>query len=475
MPSPSRPASPSLWDRTTPDLADIDDKTVVPSGPATRLGTPTSSRRPSTEYDLESHLDDIEKGLPIHTIPALNLHTRRGNSEFGSDIDLAKKHNDNAAARNTHTSPPPPPSSPSPTDDTPRPRLPFRQRLAHFTWAWYTLSMSTGGLALLIAAQPHTFPGLRQIGFAVYIINLLIFSFITAAMVARFILHRGTLKASITHSREGWFFPTFFLALATVVTGTYRYCVTDPEEQQGLVAALRVVFWIYVAVTTAVAVGQYSFVFSEHRKFGLQTMMPTWILPVFPVMLSGTMATVVAGPALPGQSPAHAVAIVAAGLTCQGLGAAVALMMTGLFMCVGPPAFTALAFVGLAKAVPEVLDSDMDGLRDAVVLKMMGLVGGGFLWALSFWWFGIAALAVARAPPKDFHLGWWAAVFPNTGFTLATITLGEAFRNDAVLWFASVMSIGLVATYLFVLYHHVRAVIVQDIMYPGRDEDVEDH
>jgi hypothetical protein len=37
------------------------------------------------------------------------------------------------------------------------------------------------------------------------------------------------------------------------------------------------------------------------------------------------------------------------------------------------------------------------------------------------------------------------------------------------------MSILLVLTYLFVLYNNVRAVIVQDIMYPGRDEDVEDH
>ncbi len=105
----------------------------------------------------------------------------------------------------------------------------------------------------------------------------------------------------------------------------------------------------------------------------------------------------------------------------------------------------------------------------------MGLVGAGFLWALSFWWFGIAVLAVIQSPPRHFHLGWWAAVFPNTGFTLATISLGSAFRSDTILWFATAMSILLVLTYLFVLVHHVRAVIVQEIMYPGKDEDVEDH
>jgi tellurite resistance protein TehA-like permease len=94
---------------------------------------------------------------------------------------------------------------------------------------------------------------------------------------------------------------------------------------------------------------------------------------------------------------------------------------------------------------------------------------------LSFWWFGIAAMAVMMAPPKYFHLGWWAAVFPNVGFTLATIALGNSMRCDAILGVATGMSVALVIVYLFVFYHQVRAVLVRDIMSPGRDEDVEDH
>ena len=57
---------------------------------------------------------------------------------------------------------------------------------------------------------------------------------------------------------------------------------------------------------------------------------------------------------------------------------------------------------------------------------------------------------------------------------MTTISLGSAFQSEPVLWFATVMSIALVITFFFVLYH-VRAVIKQEIMYPGRDEDVEDH
>ncbi|KAK4225159.1 voltage-dependent anion channel-domain-containing protein [Podospora fimiseda] len=345
--------------------------------------------------------------------------------------------------------------SPTPKDslqhshEHPRPKLGIRPRLEHFTWAWYTLSMSTGGLSLLIINQPHKFP----------------------ALLAR----------SVTHPREGFFVPTFFLSIATLITSTQKYCVGDdvPDgEKMGLRWSIQVAFWVYVALSTCLAVGQYSYIFAGH-SFGLQTMMPTWILPIFPVMLSGTIASVIAGT----QPAGMAVTIIVSGLSCQGLGISVAVMIglpdrehrAGLFMCVGPPSFTALAFIGLAKGLPKNFDQDMDGMMDSGVILNMAIAGAGFLWALSFWWFCIAVLAIVQSPPKYFHLGWWASVFPNTGFILATISLGRSFQNEPVLWFATVMSIFLLLTFSFVLYHHVRAVLVQDIMYPGRDEDVEDH
>ncbi|KAI0016311.1 voltage-dependent anion channel [Xylariomycetidae sp. FL0641] len=371
--------------------------------------------------------------------------------------------------------------------DPNRPKLGLRQRMHHFTWAWFTLPMSTGGLALLIHTQPHQFPGLREIGFVVYIINIILFALLTTAMLSRFLFHHGDFYNSLTHEREGFFFPTYFLTIATLITGTQRYAIPDNDET--LQWAISAAFWIYVILTLLVAVGQFSFVFAAH-SFGLQTMMPTWILPIFPIMLSGTIASVIAET----QPEISAIPIVVAGLTCQGLGIMVAIFMyshmigrlmqaglpnrehrPGLFMNVGPPAFTALAFIGMANGLPDDFDREMDGRLDANMIRTMALIGGIFLWALAFWWFCIALFAVLRSRPKYFHLGWWAMVFPNTGFILATITLGKEFQSEAVLWVTTGMSICLLCMYCFVLYSHIRAVIKQDIMYPGRDEDVNDH
>lgn len=303
-------------------------------------------------------------------------------------------------------------------------------------------------------------------------------------MTARFLLHTGELVRSLTHPREGFFFPTFFLSIATIITSTQRYAI--PDDHVVLEWVIQAAFWVYVALTSVLAIGQYSYVFAAHH-LSLQNFMPTLILPIFPIMLSGTIASVIAAT----QPEIAAMPILVAGLTCQGLGMSVAILMyahmigrliqsglpnrehrPGLFMCVGPPSFTALALIGMANGVP---DSVEELAIDKSVIKVVAVLVAISLWALSFWWFGIAVVAVISSPPKYFHLGWWAMVFPNTGFTLATISIAKELISSSFQWVTTGMSICMLVMFFFVLYNHARAVVVQDIMYPGRDENVEDH
>lgn len=65
-------------------------------------------------------------------------------------------------------------------------------------------------------------------------------------------------------------------------------------------------------------------------------------------------------------------------------------------------------------------------------------------------------------------------VFPNSGFIIATINIGNSLKDEIILYVANGLTIAILCMWAFVLYHNIRAVVVQDIMYPGRDEDVED-
>ena len=91
------------------------------------------------------------------------------------------------------------------------------------------------------------------------------------------------------------------------------------------------------------------------------------------------------------------------------------------------------------------------------------------------WWFFIAVIAVAISPPKFFHLGWWAMVFPNTGFCLATISVAKQFDNQGLKILGTVMACIVFIIYFVVLQAQIKAVWRQDILYPGRDEDFNDH
>lgn len=65
-------------------------------------------------------------------------------------------------------------------------------------------------------------------------------------------------------------------------------------------------------------------------------------------------------------------------------------------------------------------------------------------------------------------------VFPNTGFIIATINIGNSLKDEVILYVGNGLTVAVVCMWAFVLYHNIRAVIVADIMYPSRDEDVED-
>ncbi|KAI1756308.1 voltage-dependent anion channel-domain-containing protein [Xylaria castorea] len=194
-------------------------------------------------------------------------------------------------------------------------RFSWLGRLEHFTWANFTLPMATGGLALLLAEQTQgfTFPGLQTIGKFVYILDLVIFTLVASAITYRFIKFPGTLKQSIVHPTEGLFLGTSTLSLASIISGIARYGI--PSCGEWLVVVYRILFWIYFATTFLIAVGQYALLFTSPR-LKLADMTPAWDLPVFPFMLSGTIAATGAGL----QPPDQAIPILVAGLGAQGFG-----------------------------------------------------------------------------------------------------------------------------------------------------------
>jgi C4-dicarboxylate transporter/malic acid transport protein len=377
-------------------------------------------------------------------------------------------------------------------------KIGFRDRIHHFTWAEFTGTMSTGGIALLLAQTPHRFKGLNAIGSIVFVFDICLFLCFCAAIATRFILFPRAFMASLSHPTESLFFPTFWISISNILSNIQDYGV--PHCGPWLVVTLRVFFWIYVTCTFLVAVGQYFFLFTG-KPLTIQSMTPAWLLPVFPVMLCGTLASLLSR----SQPPEQALPILIAGISFQGLGMLIATFMyggylsrlmsqglpspntrPGMFVAVGPPSFTGLALIGISQDLTQIYPSystityisNPAAIPD--IFRVIAVSAAVFLWATSFWFFSIALVSVVhgalgRRKGKEygmsFHLVWWSFVFPNVGFTICTISIGKALMSEGILWIGTAMTLILVAVWFFVSIMYIRAVWKGQILWPGKDED----
>lgn len=379
----------TTWVQTLPNGPQYQIQPVYSSGPVDANGYPINIKGKQPEYEVHER-----------SVQPTPMDSPR------DSIDLEKqKHETHAVPHDPHEK------------DPNQPKLPFGQRLHHFTWAWYTLTMSTGGVSTLLSIQPHAFPGLISIGAIFYVINLIFFTGVCSLMVLRFTKFPGSFKESLKHEREGLFFATFWLSVATIITSTQKYVVAMYEASHPMrgwiVTSMAIAFWLYVFCTFTVAIVQYSFFFAGHT-YMLQKFMPSWLLPIFPVMLAGTIASVIAAD----QPIQSRMPMLVAGLGCQGLGFTVAILMYAhyigrlmqagypnrehrgaMFIGVGPPSFTCLAFIGMANALPDDFDLQRDGLLDGNLLRTMALVSALCLWVLAMWFFMIAFIAVSLILP----------------------------------------------------------------------------
>ena len=194
-----------------------------------------------------------------------------------------------------------------------REHVSFLERVDHFTWAWGVFPMATGAIALLLGAQPHTFRGLEAIGKIFFIFDLVIIVVMLAMLSTRFARDPTRLGRSFHNATEALFFPTTLISLAIVIALIWRY--GHASCGGWLQMAVRVLFWIYYAVSFLSAVIQYWYLFSG-VQFTVRGMTPGWLLPVFPHMLCG----VVAGFIATGQPMHHRLPICVGGLLAQGFG-----------------------------------------------------------------------------------------------------------------------------------------------------------
>jgi C4-dicarboxylate transporter/malic acid transport protein len=359
--------------------------------------------------------------------------------------------------------------------------------LDRFTWGNFTCTQSTGGVALLLSQCPHQFRGLKTIGVVVFIFNLVLFVLFSTAMIIRFARRPSSLRTSVTKPPEAYFTGSLWLSMATIIMCMQTFGV--PHAGSWIIDAVRVLFWAYAAITLTYNIVIFVVMFSL-APFTPGSMSSPMFLMIYNAMLTGTVASVIAAD----QPPSQRMAVIVAGIAFEGLGWILCLLFLphfvgnllvnglgpanlrpGLFISVGSSGYTIIALIGCAKAIPDGYGYFAKHPTAAETLNIMALWIGIFLWLFTFWLFAIALVAhvpllIAKLRGDKSHsqmsfvLPWWAIVFPNVGFTIATIYIGEELESNAIAWVATVMTVLVFAAWLMDLYLHLKSICQKRIM-----------
>lgn len=368
--------------------------------------------------------------------------------------------------------------------------LPFRERALRVTWAWFPCTMSTGALASLISQQAYTFPGLTTIGTIFYILTIVLWATFTGLIIIRFAHKPRALSTSLHHPSESFFFGAYWVTVALIINGAQAY--GGDKTGPWLESAMRVVFWIYFACATVVAVFQYHVIF-EVEKLPPSEAVPAWILPAYPFLVTGTVAATIAAE----QPQQSATQMIVAGVMGQGLGWILALFIyvvyltrlighnmpapstrPGMYVSVGPAAYTCAGLLSLGKQAGAALPDDFLGVTEVpvgAVWQAVSVPAAAFLWLVSVWFSALTTVSIIRVSRRmSFTLQWWAFIFPNAGLGIATIQLGEAVGSPAMQAVASGITIVLVALWLMCAVAHIRAIYRRDLLAVGKDLGVEE-
>ncbi|KAF2030890.1 C4-dicarboxylate transporter/malic acid transport protein-like protein [Setomelanomma holmii] len=371
-----------------------------------------------------------------------------------------------------------------------KPKIPWSKRLNHFTWSWFECTMSTGALATLLGQQPNNFTGLKTIGKVFFILDICLFLLFSACITYRFATNKGSLKRSLHHPHESFFFGSFFVSIGLII-----YCIDQygsPASGPWLLRALEILFWTFAGVVMLVAVFQYHVIF-DREKLPVTEAMPAWILPVYPFLILGVLGSTL----LKGQATGPGLPIFIGSITFAGLGWTVAFFMLtiyvtrlvnselpeaskrpGMYVAVGPAAYTSNTFVSLAMQAPKQIPDDFLGITSVPVgdiFKAFGVAAGIFMWLIAFWFSALTTVSVlVSARESHFTLNYWAYIFPNAGLVISLIQISTALNSPGIKWVCSAATIILVILWIWVTLLNIQALGKRQVLWPGMDEDKED-
>ncbi|WP_151814100.1 TDT family transporter [Acinetobacter junii] len=340
-----------------------------------------------------------------------------------------------------------------------------RDVIRHFTPNWFTATMGTGVVAMILAQLPFASSVLFMLATKLWQFNILLFITFSILYGLRWILFPTEAKQIFNHPNMSLFLGAIPMGLATIVNGFLSFGVHLYGDIAIQIATYLWYLDVFLAVLIAWVVPFCMFSCQDHQ---LQRMTAVWLLPIVACEVAASSAGLLLQHLAADQ---HALAILIMGYVLWGISvlpafAILTILMLRLalhqlpekevaissWLCLGPIGTGALALLLLGQQAPRILNAV--GLEElATIVPAIGVIGGLVLLGFGLWWFGIAVLTTVRHARTGipFNLGWWGLTFPFGVFILAIFNLAHQLQFNFFTYIAVALSIVLLALWALVM------------------------
>lgn len=311
--------------------------------------------------------------------------------------------------------------------------------IRQFTPNWFTVSMGTGVVALIVSEFPMLKALTWQLGTGLWYFNILLFVLFTVLYGLRWAFYPHEAKQIFQHPSMSLFLGTIPMALATILNGFLKY--GQPIYGDTAVQIAQTLWYADVVLALLVA-WTVPFAMYRHQEHALQQMTAVWLLPIVACEVAASSGGLLLGHL---AADTHAVAILLGSYVLWGVSvlpafAILTILMLRLvlhklpekelavssWLALGPIGTAALALLVLGHQAPTLMAS-LGLVQLGQLFQQTGILASLILLGFGLWWLGIAVLTTLHHAKQDlpFNLGWWGLTFPLGVYTLAILTLAQ--------------------------------------------------
>lgn len=323
-----------------------------------------------------------------------------------------------------------------------------RDIVRQFTPNWFTVTMGTGVVALILPEFPFAHALLMQLATLLWQFNSLLFVSFSLLYLARWFLYPNEAKQIFSHPSMGLFLGAIPMGLATVLNGFLKFGIPLYGD---LAVQIAHILW-YIDLGLAVAIGiMVPFFMYSRQEHHLHSMTAMWLLPIVACEVTATSGGLLLAH-LPVQQEALGIlfgSYMLWGMSVLPAFAILTILMLRLtlhklpskelgissWLALGPIGTGALALLVLGAQAPHILSTfNLEAL--GLFCQNAGIVSSFILLGFGIWWLSIAVMITLAHASKGlpFNLGWWGLTFPLGVFILAILNLAQQTQVDFILY-----------------------------------------